>query len=388
MIKIIYIHTRYFTLRDYHRFGAEYLENKGYDVELWRVYDGITLAAKIEMSAGMYNRQNMFDLSLLKFERKVRKNRNALYILHDCKNVRYMYVLAKYHCKYFLIQGTGRVLMRAAYVPRFSEVKKGNLILLGETINQKRKYFSEYMAEKFFCRHLPEYVFLGVDVKDRWLNYLPDNRKIYVHSYDYDRYLETTEIKESNEYILYIDSGFGNIDVHLVGEDFSDPWKGKTKNLWKKMEEMFRRLEDYYRLPVIVAGHPHTAYASDFLFNRKIVYNKTPELVKQSKFVIMQWSTSISFALLFKKDILILIDNDFKKVSTWNSYYMPNYKYFGVTPCNMDREEMAQEPWKYVYKIDNELLKKYISTYIKKAGTPDYLFIEVIEKKINEIMER
>ena len=48
MKKIIYIFERFFTIRDYHRFGAEYLKCKGYENEIWR--GGIVKSTKIKLT--------------------------------------------------------------------------------------------------------------------------------------------------------------------------------------------------------------------------------------------------------------------------------------------------------------------------------------------------
>ena len=49
---------------------------------------------------------------------------------------------------------------------------------------------------------------------------------------------------------------------------------------------------------------------------------------------------------------------------------------------------MAKSPWEYVKKINQETAQKYIDTYLKMPGTPNKLFIEVIEEKIEELENR
>lgn len=375
----------YFTVRDYHRFGAEYLENKGYNVEVWRVNDGISPNVKLNVSAGIYHGKNMRDLSVWEFERYVKKNREAFFVLYDYKSVIYLRALARYHCNYFVIQGIGKVLLNGTDIPRVKDIKKKRSNYMIEQLKKKYRELSSYVAEWYFRNYLPQYVFLGVDVNDSWLTYLPIDRKIYIHSYDYDRYLETKENKAIGEYIVYIDGGIGNLTIDQVFAPYNDPWYGKGDKLWNKIENIFDNLEEYFHAPIIIAGHPHTKYVGNTLCNRKIIYNRTPELVAKSKFVIMQWSTTISLALLFEKKVLALIDNDFKKITLWNEFYAANYKYFGITPCNMDVPEMAQAPWKYVHEIERNIAQRYINTYIKKPNTPDKLFIQVIEEKIKEM---
>lgn len=394
MNKIIFILPHLFTKRDYHRFGAEYLEKKGYDVELWKVKHELSTSFDFYVSAGMYQGKNMFDIPLKQFDSYVGKNKYAFFIFFEYKSAKYMCAMAKYKCNYFLIQGTGAILMGT---PERIEHKRDfkRFFILKNYINffnfKAKKIYKKFimtLAFKYFQCQLPRYVFSGVDITDEWLRYFPNSRKIYIHSYDYDRYLEVKDRSINNgEYIVYVDAGGGNLHHDQVFTDYYDPWYENRKNVFDKLNIMFDKLEEYYHIPIVIAGHPHTKYESDFLCNRKIVFDKTPELVANSKFVIMQFSTSISFVVLFKKNILVLIDDNFKKQEDWNNYYELNYKYFGITPCNMDIQEMARKPWKYVHAIDKEIVQNYIEGYIKMPGTPNKFFIEVIEEKIKEIIQ-
>ena len=386
MKKIIYIYERPFTIRDYHRFGVEYLEHKGYEVEIWIVHREYRPIVKMIPTIGKYKGKNMYDLTWWEFKRYVKKNRNSIFVFFEYDSLKYLLVMARYHCNYFLIRGTGKILFSGTSAPKAINTNKYKH-KWGFLIEQEYQNFLKRIAESMFARNLPKYAFLGVEMNEKWEHYLPNNRKIYIHSFDYDRYLETKSDKNAvGKYIVYIDSGFGNKDMNELVSGVNNPWRGKSK-IWDKLEMVFDKLEDYFHLPIIVAGHPHTKYSSKLLCKRKIFFDKTPELVANSKFVIMQWSTIVSLALLFKKDILVLIDNDFKKVTNWGNLYNANYKYFGITPCNMDIPIMAESPWNYIHEIDGETAQRYINEYVKMPGTPNKLFIEIVEEKIEEIIK-
>lgn len=383
MKKIILIYPHFITIRDWHRFGMEYLLDMGYDVEVWRVWDGFMPKVKLNLGIGMYTGDNMHDFSLLEFESKVNNNKNAIFILMYYQNYIYVRAMARYKCKYVLFDGTGRMLKDYTVPMRrhSGEKKKKNVFI--DRLRQQYVQGLLNVGLKYFRSHLPRHVFLGTDVNDDWLKHVPKARKTYIHSFDYDRYLEEKDKEIEEKHIVYIDQGYGNLhsDTHMLGIVY--PWSDKKAH--GKLAMIFDKLEEHYRLPVVVAGHPHVKYDSEFLYNRKIIFNKTPELIANSKFVIMQWSTAISLVLLFKKDVLALFDNDFKKFNEWRNYYNANYKYFGVTPCNMDIPKMAAAPWEYVHKIDEKTAREYINEYVKMPGTPDRLFIEVVEEKIREM---
>ncbi|MCM1038211.1 MAG: hypothetical protein NC434_02730 [Ruminococcus sp.] len=393
MQKVIFIYNYMFTLRDYHRYGADYLADKGYFVEIWLVNDGYTKKVNLDISAGLYQGKNIYKFSFGEFMKNVKKNRNAIYIFPEYKKTRYIYAMARYNCSYFILAGTGKILQ----VSETNNIIDKNNTIIHYIVVLKNllarccwREIDVELAVKCFQRHLPQYAFLGVPIEDMWLNFIPDDKKIYIHAFDYDRYLESREHSQNvlEECIVYIDGGFGSLDQDSALGQYKDPWYGKGAKVANKIEAVLDRIEEHYHLPIVVAGHPHTKYAEDVLYKRKIIYNKTQELVARCKFVIMQWSTAVSFVLLYKKKILVLIDDDFKEYNMWNSWVLPSYQYFGITPCNMDVEEMAQMPWEYIHKIEEKTAQQYISEYIKRPGTPDKLFIEIVEDKIKEITEK
>lgn len=402
MYKIIYIVSYHITQRDYHRYGAEYLINKGYDVEIWIVNNGFMLGDDFDISAGMYRGKNMIDIHPKDLEKYVKRNSNAFFIFFDYKIPKWILAMAKYKCNYFLVRGIGATLTAGTNAikedrdyAKFLKLKNyiNFLNALPGIINNA---IAMKKALRCFKHHLPKYIFMGVDIHDDWFKCVPNDKKIYIHSFDYDRYLETKHKNEDvdEEYIVYIDSGYGNgvFDLNkLFNPNKYDPWYEDRENVSNKLNAVFDKLEEHYHAPVVIAGHPHVKYPTDFWCNRRIIFNKTPELVAHSKFVIMQFSTSISFALLFKKSVLALVDNNLKKANYrdnyWEDFFNANYKYFGITPCNMDIQEMIRKPWEYVHAIDEKISQEYINKYIKMPGTPDKLFIEVMEDKMNEIAE-
>ena len=368
------------------------MEEKGYEVELWKVKQELSPSTDFNASAGMYQGKNVYDVPLKEFDSYVGENKQAFFIFFGYKSPRYMHAMAKYKCNYFLIQGTGALLMGT---PERIEAKRDfkRFLKIKNYINffdfkakVLYKKFIMALAFKYFKRQLPKYVFSGVNITDDWLRNLPNDKKVYIHSYDYDRYLEVKDRSVNvGEYIVYIDSGYCNIGYDGAIINCNHPWYEDKENVFNKLNTVFNKLEEHYHMPIVVAGHPHAKYESDFLCNRRIVFDKTSELVANSKFVIMQLSTAISFVVLFKKNILVLIDDSLKKLEEWDYYFVTNLRYFGITPCNMDVQEMAREPWKYVHAIDDEIAQDYIDKYIKIPGTPDKLFIEVMEEKMKEI---
>jgi hypothetical protein len=71
----------------------------------------------------------------------------------------------------------------------------------------------------------------------------------------------------------------------------------------------FDHIEKEFNLDIVIAGHPQLAenpkYAQNF-DGRHVVFNNTPKLVLDSKFVIVHSSTATSFAVLSNKPIMVV----------------------------------------------------------------------------------
>src|SRR5690606_1600526 len=91
------------------------------------------------------------------------------------------------------------------------------------------------------------------------------------------------------------------------------------------MNRYFDWLEKEYRCEVVIAAHPSSDYKTEWN-GRKVIKNKTAELVKDAEWVIMHASTSNVLALLFNKPVVYLINTSMKDF------------YYGKTAHGISRE--------------------------------------------------
>ena len=73
---------------------------------------------------------------------------------------------------------------------------------------------------------------------------------------------------------------------------------------FSEMNSFFDLIEDKYNLEVVIAAHPSANYIGNEFNDRKIIENRTRELVRSSEFVLSHHSNSISYAILYNKDIV------------------------------------------------------------------------------------
>lgn len=133
------------------------------------------------------------------------------------------------------------------------------------------------------------------------------------HAFDYDVYLEHKDdvsIKGQG-YIVFLDEFVPfHPDYIRHGIDRS----GIAEVYYKKLADLFDKLESYYKIPVVICAHPRSYYDElpDYWKGRKYILGDTVNLVKNAKLCLLHASTSINFAVLFKKPILFITMNELK----------------------------------------------------------------------------
>lgn len=142
-------------------------------------------------------------------------------------------------------------------------------------------------------------------------NYLSNSKKIFIHYKDYEKHLFYKSIKKNyTNYAVFLDEAIFN---HPDSYEFNIKNLNKiNKNLIKlyfiDLCNFFNKFEKNTKIKIIIAGHPRSLkfnYAK-FYENRKVIFNNTYELVRNSQLVFAHWSTSVNYAVILKKPIVFL----------------------------------------------------------------------------------
>ena len=161
-------------------------------------------------------------------------------------------------------------------------------------------YYLKKINDLGFNKITPDYLMVVNKNYVKNLNYkIPQKTKIILaHSFDYNRYLEQKDIKKSSLRSLK------NYE-YLNLKAYCD-----SKTYFGELNRFFFHIEKKLNLSVYIAGHPKINYSlKQNLFNRKLYINDTLQLIKNSKLVFSHMSTSINFAIIYKKPIFFL-DSD------------------------------------------------------------------------------
>jgi hypothetical protein len=120
---------------------------------------------------------------------------------------------------------------------------------------------------------------------------------------------------------------------------------------------------------VVIAAHPKSKYEEmpDLFEGRQVIRGKTHDLVKSSKFVITSISTSVHFAVMYKKPIIFLAINPYRR-NELDLKTTHIASQFGKSPLYWT--EGASVDLEATLEMDDEKYSQYLDYYIKKQGSP------------------
>ena len=139
-----------------------------------------------------------------------------------------------------------------------------------------------------------------------------NSKFIYSHTKDYENFFFNKKKSiQYQKYVLFLDE---NIFFHPDNIQWNEYYR---KNLFdyyrpiyfRVLNSFFDKLEAKLGFKVIIAGHPKgpaDSISRNFYNKRKIIKNKTQELVYGSRLVLTHSSMSVSYAMFAKKPIVFL----------------------------------------------------------------------------------
>ncbi|MCW7471406.1 hypothetical protein [Leptospira kanakyensis] len=194
--------------------------------------------------------------------------------------------------------------------------------------------------------------------------------KIWIHSNDYEAYLklESLEIKEDKNkprYSVFLDEYLPyHSDFKLLS--IKNP-VNNPEAYYSQLDTIFSLYEMQTGQEVVIAAHPASSYTDKGLVfrGRRIEYGKTASLVRSADFVFAHMSTSVSFAVLYKKPLLFLTNNKLSKsIIGWN---VETFARELNTPM-LNMNHFSEIELKAIFEnpvVDKTFYQKYTNDYIK-----------------------
>lgn len=215
-------------------------------------------------------------------------------------------------------------------------------------------------------------------------------QRFRINSFDYNKFLlkNLNKKKQIKNQIVFLDSN--------IEDSYENRLLGLKKNYfdkslyWKTMLKIFEKIEKQNdNRKIIIAAHMRRNI-DDQPINRKFIFDKTIDLIKNSKLVIAHNSLSLQWAILFKKPIILIYQENFKYLALENTREINNLskildlkliivdKNFQINFNNINIKKKI----KVNYNKYNHFIKKYInfSSLIKKPKHPYETILETIDK--------
>lgn len=138
------------------------------------------------------------------------------------------------------------------------------------------------------------------------ISYRPDAKYSINHT-DYEKYLEVRDGERIVEepYIVYVGQYYPLHPEYATIEPNVD-FASLVEPFYASLGRFFDKVEKQYGMPVVLAEHPSGNFSNNPFGNRKIIFYKTAELVRDAQYVCMHCSNSFSFVALFDKPVAFL----------------------------------------------------------------------------------
>ena len=205
-----------------------------------------------------------------------------------------------------------------------------------------------------------------------------------IHSFDYDIYLklQNTSKTDIKPFAVFIDQNYvSHPDLKFLGYK---PFVTEKK-YYSSLERFFKDFEEKTGLGVVVAAHPRSNYDhhNNIFGDRPFCLGKTAELIRDSSFVLLHQSNSVSYAVLWKKKIAFLTTDEIN-----NSFMVKSLTqfcdFFGRTPINLDNYSDKQLNNELKEPLDEVIYKNYTDQFLRYPGSPQKFCWEIYSEYMQQ----
>jgi len=113
-----------------------------------------------------------------------------------------------------------------------------------------------------------------------------------------------------------------------------------------------------------------------------MVRGRTAEMVKKAGFVLLHNSTAINYAVLFRKPLIFLTTDRVNASIVEDPTIEWLASFFGKKAHNLDREVSVN--FDEEMRIDEETYSRYKSYYIKKDGTEELPYWQIVANRLKK----
>ena len=209
-------------------------------------------------------------------------------------------------------------------------------------------------------------------------------RYVWTHALDFDLYLSIRDraVPEERSLGVFLDEYLPfHPDLLFAGNPAPCP----ADEYYPQLRQFFDYLETRFGVRVAVAAHPKSQYGShqDYFGGRPVIQGSTPEFVQRAGFVILHASTSLNFAILFRKPVIFITNHRIDSnigICRIGAILSTMASILGKTPITLD--EPYSFDWNRELAVDGRAYARYRDWYIKKEGTEERNTWEIVADAI------
>lgn len=134
------------------------------------------------------------------------------------------------------------------------------------------------------------------------------------------------------------------------------------------LNNFFDQVESVTRRPVVIAAHPKARYEKNPFSRRKVIFGKTHRLVKIASLVLAHQSTAVSFAVIFKKPLLLLFSNEMRAADYYVYALMLGTSQ--ILGCPLIDFTQTTSPSNFQIQVDKSRYSEYYRRYLSNSNDP------------------
>lgn len=225
-------------------------------------------------------------------------------------------------------------------------------------------------------------------INDRRYSALGSAKIIKAHALDYDRYLEeeglahNDKVAVAGKYALFLDEDVPFHPDYLHSN--TSPYCA-ADSYYVELNKFFSSFEHVTGMTIIVAAHPRADYGKrgNPYGNRKLVFGETIHYTKYAELVLTHASTSLNFAILYKKPALFI--DSLAYAMQFRQGIRNAAAALGQKPLVISKEHI---PKLQNFAVNDGIYEQYIHSYIKERGVPNKMCWDIFCDYVDELKQQ
>ncbi len=185
------------------------------------------------------------------------------------------------------------------------------------------------------------------------------------------------------KYALFLEGGVGNQPDAAI---WNIP-RPKTIDLYfESLRKTLDKVEANTGHPVIIALHPKSSYSkseADRLFGGRVtIQGKTAQLARNASCILVHYSTSMSFAAIYRKPILFLTNSTLRDFPE-GEYVDFMASWFEQVPLDMD---LIDDQSIAIPPVRDDVIDRYVHNFLRAKNASDEPAWVVVSRTFEHLM--